>query len=349
MPPRLRTVTKLALELTAKNDGSQPKRGVDGLVTLTQADMEQVNALIRARMDSPVPVIPALADHLIAAGGKRLRPLLTVAAHRLAGGKDDAGVKLAAAVEFVHTATLLHDDVVDSSDLRRGKVAAHLIWGAAPAVLVGDFLFARAFELMVETGSIRALGVLARASSVIAEGEVLALSRANDLSLEHEVYLKIIECKTAELFAAAGESGAVAARASEPRISALRAYGMNLGMAFQLVDDALDYGGATQSLGKNAGDDFRAGKPTMPLLLAVKRTGAGEAKFWERTIVRREQTDDDFRRARELVLATGALQATFELAREYTASANGALTVFEAGEMKTALEDLADFAVSRAS
>ena len=214
-------------------------------------------------------------------------------------------------------------------------------------MLVGDFLFARAFELMVETGSIRALGVLARASSVIAEGEVLALSRANDLSLEHEVYLKIIECKTAELFAAAGESGAVAARASEPRISALRAYGMNLGMAFQLVDDALDYGGATQSLGKNAGDDFREGKPTMPLLLAVKRTGAG--KFWERTIVRREQTDDDFRRARELVLATGALQATFELAREYTASAKGALTVFEAGEMKTALEDLADFAVSRAS
>jgi len=341
-------VTELALELTASKGGTQPKRGVDGLVALTLTDMDAVNALIRARMDSPVPVIPALADHLIAAGGKRLRPLLTVAAHRLAGGKGDAGTKLAAAVEFVHTATLLHDDVVDSSDLRRGKVAAHLIWGAAPAVLVGDFLFARAFELMVETGSIRALGVLARASSVIAEGEVLALSRANDLNLEHETYLKIIESKTAELFAAAAESGAVAARASEPRIAALRAYGLNLGMAFQLVDDALDYGGATQALGKNAGDDFREGKPTMPLLLAVQRTGAGEASFWERTVVRREQTDDDFRRARELVLATGALQATFDLAREYAASAKGALAVFEAGEMKTALEDLADFAVSRA-
>ena len=338
----------MALELTSAKSAQPAPRGIDALVSLTATDMAAVNDLIRARLDSPVPVIPALADHLIAAGGKRLRPLLTVASARLAGGKNDAGVKLAAAVEFVHTATLLHDDVVDSSDLRRGKVAAHLIWGAAPAVLVGDFLFARAFELMVETGSIRALGVLAQASSVIAEGEVLALSRANDLNLEHETYLRIIEAKTAELFAAAAESGAVAAGASEARIAALRAYGLNLGLAFQLVDDALDYGGATQSLGKNAGDDFREGKPTMPLLHAVKRTGAGEAAFWERVIVRREQTEDDFRRARELILATGALQATFELAREYAASAKGALAVFEAGPLKSALEDLADFAVSRA-
>jgi octaprenyl-diphosphate synthase len=338
------------LSLEIKTSGSEPDKrgGADALVALAAADMEAVNALIRERMDSPVPVIPALADHLIAAGGKRLRPLLTVAASRLSGANDDNGLKLAAAVEFVHTATLLHDDVVDSSDLRRGKVAAHLIWGAAPAVLVGDFLFARSFELMVETGSLRALNVLAHASSVIAEGEVLALSRANDLELEEETYLKIIQSKTAELFAAAAESGAVAAGAPEDRIAALRSYGMNLGMAFQLADDALDYGGTTKDLGKNAGDDFHEGKPTMPLLLAVQRTGAGEADFWRRTIVEREQVEGDFKRARELVLATGALQATFDFARDYVTAAKADLQAFEDGPWKAALEDLADFAVNRA-
>lgn len=339
----------MASDAAAARESESGPAGIDGLIALAAPDMDRVNALIRARMESPVPVIPALADHLIAAGGKRLRPLLTVAASRLAGGEGDAGIKLAAAVEFVHTATLLHDDVVDSSDLRRGKVAAHLIWGAAPAVLVGDFLFARAFELMVETDSLRALNVLAHASSVIAEGEVLALSRANDLALEEETYLKIIESKTAELFAAAGESGAVAAGAPEEQIAALRSYGMNLGMAFQLIDDALDYGGATKDLGKNAGDDFREGKPTMPLLLAVQRTGSGEADFWNRTVIRREQTEEDFVRARELVLATGALQTTTDRALEYAQSAKDDLQVFADSDWKTALEDLADFAVSRAT
>jgi len=207
---------------------ARPSGSVDRLVRLAAGDMAAVDALILRRMDSPVPVIPALADHLISAGGKRLRPLLTVAAARLAGIEGGAHHRLAAAVEFIHTATLLHDDVVDGSQLRRGKVAAHLIWGAASSVLVGDYLFARAFELMVETDSIRALGILSRASSVIAEGEVLQLTRAHDLKLTQEIYLEIIGAKTAELFAAAAEAGAVSAGASPERCAALRSFGQHV-------------------------------------------------------------------------------------------------------------------------
>ena len=331
----------------AANPSSAKPAGIEALLVLTRADMASVNALIVERMQSEVPVIPALADHLIAAGGKRLRPVLTVAAARMAGGTGDAGLKLAAAVEFVHTATLLHDDVVDTSDLRRGKVAAHLIWGAAPAVLVGDFLFARAFELMVETGSLRALQILAHASSVIAEGEVLQLTRSNDLALEQATYLQIIQAKTAELFAAAAESGAVSAGASEARIQALRSYGLNLGLAFQLVDDALDYEASTEALGKKSGDDFREGKATLPLLLAVHRTGDGEADFWHRTVIEKDQTDADFVRARDLILATGALQSTLDLAADYAAAAKAALKLFPDDAWKAALEELADFAVNR--
>lgn len=347
MRGRERIDTVVPLDAAALKSPAAKAPSVDALVALTRADMVRVNALIVERMQSEVPVIPALADHLIAAGGKRLRPLLTVAAARIAGGTGEGGLKLAAAVEFVHTATLLHDDVVDTSDLRRGKVAAHLIWGAAPAVLVGDFLFARAFELMVETGSLRALQILAHASSVIAEGEVLQLTRSNDLDLEQSVYLKIIEAKTAELFAAAAESGAVSAGAAEDRVQALRTYGLALGLAFQLVDDALDYGATSEALGKNSGDDFREGKVTLPLLLAVARTGAGEADFWTRTVIEKDQSEADFLRARDLILATGALQSTLDLAADYAAAAKAALAPFADGEWKIALEDLADFAVSR--
>ena len=320
---------------------------VEALIRLAAVDMGGVDALITARLDSPVPVIPALAEHLIAAGGKRLRPLLTVAAARLAGGTDDACLKLAAAVEFIHTATLLHDDVVDGSQLRRGKVAAHLIWGGASSVLVGDFLFARSFELMVETGSLRSLSILAKASSVIAEGEVLQLTRAHDLNLDQHTYLEIIRAKTAELFAASAEAGAVSAGAPEPQIAALRAYGQNLGLAFQLADDALDYSGAAETLGKNAGDDFREGKATLPLLLAIARSGPREAAFWERAIGRLEQTEADFRRARELIVGTGALQATLDLGTDYAETAKAALAVFPDNEWRRSLEALADFSVSR--
>jgi octaprenyl-diphosphate synthase len=242
---------------------------------------------------------------------------------------------------------LLHDDVVDSSQLRRGKVAAHLIWGAPSSVLVGDFLFARAFELMVETGSLQALEILARASRVIAEGEVLQLTRAHDLKLTQATYLEIIGAKTAELFAAAAEAGAVSADATFRQTAALREFGHSLGLAFQLADDALDYAGSAETLGKNAGDDFREGKATLPLILAIARSGPREADFWERVIGRKQQTDADFRRAREFVVATGALDATLDLAADHADVAKRALGAFPAGGWRDALCALADFAVSR--
>ncbi len=322
---------------------------IDGLMELAQPDMAGVDALIRDRMQSPVAVIPALAEHLIGGSAKRLRPLLTIAAARLSGAQDDSCLKLAAAVEFIHTATLLHDDVVDSSELRRGKVAAHLIWGAPASVLVGDFLFARAFELMVEAGSMQALEILARASRVIAEGEVLQLTRAHDLNLHQDMYLEIIKAKTAELFAAAAEAGAVSAGASPEQCLALRKYGQDLGVAFQLVDDSLDYSGVSKDLGKNPGDDFREGKATLPLLLAVARTRGREDAFWERTINKGDRTDDDFRRARELIIGTGALASTLDAADEYADAAKAALRVLPASPWRDALEGLADFAVSRAA
>jgi len=327
----------------------RPRGSVERLTRLAAADMVVVDALVRGRMESPVALIPALAEHLISAGGKRVRPLVAVAAARMVGGEVEGALRLAAAVEFIHTATLLHDDVVDGSSLRRGKVAAHLIWGGASSVLVGDFLFAGAFELMVEAGSMQALGVLARASKVIAEGEVLQLTAAHDLKLSKETYLRIIQGKTAELFAAAAEAGAIAAGASDVRSKSLRDYGMNLGLAFQLIDDALDYGGASDVLGKNAGDDFREGKATLPLLFAIARSGPQEAGFWERTVGRRDQTEADFRRARELLVGTGALQATLDLAYDYADAAKAALSAFPDSEWKSALEDLADFTVSRSA
>lgn len=325
----------------------RPKGSVELVARLAQTDMAGVDRLITARMTSSAPTIPALAEHLISAGGKRLRPLIAIAAARLCGGEGDAPLKLAAAVEFIHTATLLHDDVVDGSKLRRGKVAAHLIWGGASSVLVGDFLFARAFELMVETGSLRVLDILSKASGVIAEGEVLQLTRAHDVNLDTATYLAIIAAKTAELFAAAAEAGAVAAGAGEAHVAALRAYGLNLGLAFQLADDVLDYGGASETLGKNAGDDFREGKVTLPLLLAIARSGPREATFWERAVGRLEQTEADFRRAREIIVGTGALDAALDTAADYAEQAKTALAAVPDGQWRAALEALADFAVSR--
>ncbi|MHB8530391.1 MAG: polyprenyl synthetase family protein [Caulobacteraceae bacterium] len=326
---------------------ARPAGSLDALMAIAATDMAGVDALIASRLHSPVGVIPALADHLIEAGGKRLRPMLTLAAARLAGGRGDACLKLAAAVEFIHTATLLHDDVVDASQLRRGKVAAHLIWGAPSSVLVGDFLFARAFELMVETGQVAALEILARASRVIAEGEVLQMVRAHDLALTQSTYIEIITAKTAELFAAAAEAGAVSAGAPPCEAGALRAFGQNLGLAFQLADDALDYGGATEALGKNAGDDFREGKATLPLLIGIARSGPREAAFWERAIGRKEQTGDDFRRAREIIIGTGAIEATLDLAADYAEAAKARLAGFPPGDWRAGLEALADFAVTR--
>ena len=326
-----------------------PPASVERLFALAAADMDGVDALIRVRLESDVPLIPALGEHLVEAGGKRLRPLLTVAAARLCGGGGEHAHRLAAAVEFIHTATLLHDDVVDGSKLRRGKVAAHLIWGGAASVLVGDFLFARAFELMVETGRLQALNILARASRVIAEGEVLQLTRAHDIDLDQDTYLEIIRGKTAELFAAAAEAGAVVAGGSGLEVRALAAYGLKLGLAFQLTDDALDYGGVSETLGKNAGDDFREGKVTLPLLLAIRRSGGREEAFWRRAVGDPDQSEGDFRRARELIASSGALSDTLALSQDYADAAKAELRVFERGEWRASLEALADFAVRRAA
>ncbi|MFN9850167.1 MAG: polyprenyl synthetase family protein, partial [Alphaproteobacteria bacterium] len=242
---------------------------------------------------------------------------------------------------------LLHDDVVDSSQLRRGRVAAHLIWGAPASVLVGDFLFARAVELMVDAGSMSALEILARASRVISEGEVLPLTRSHDLDLSQEVYLEIIKAKTAELFAAAAEAGAVSAGAPVDHCRALRKFGQDLGLAFQLIDDALDYSGEAKTLGKNPGDDFREGKVTLPLLLAMSRTASSERDFWVRTIDRREQADGDLERACELMHETRALDETLALAVRYAESAKAAIADFGSNAWRPAMQDLADFAVMR--
>ncbi len=326
---------------------SAPRADVKALVELCAPDMVAINALITERMQSEVAVIPALAAHLIAAGGKRLRPLLCVAAARISGSANDHHHNFSAAVEFIHTATLLHDDVVDSSQLRRGKVAAHLIWGAPSSVLVGDFLFARAFELMVETGNLRALDILSKASAIITQGEVLQLMKAFDLNLNQADYIEIISSKTAALFSAASESGAVAAGATPEKVKALHAYGLNLGLAFQIQDDVLDYQGSAADLGKNAGDDFAEGKSTLPLILAMHKSRATDQAFWQRTIANREQKPGDFEHAQALMISSGALDEARAVARGYADKARAALGVFADGPWRQALESLAVYSVDR--
>ena len=317
------------------------------LWALAAEDMAAVDALILDRMQSPVGLIPNLAQHLVGAGGKRLRPLLTVATSLMCGYEGDAHHKLAASVEFIHSATLLHDDVVDESELRRGKKPANLIWGNSASILVGDFLFARAFNLMVETGSMEALGILSNASSVIAEGEVQQLAALRDVKMGEEAYMQVISAKTAALFAAATEvSPVIANRPAEER-TALRDYGLKLGLAFQLVDDALDYGGFESALGKSVGDDFREGKMTLPVIRAVAAGGEKDAAFWQRVIVEREQTEVDFETAISLLRKTGALDSTMDLARQYAREAREALSIFETSPWRETLEDLADYVVER--
>ncbi|MCC6918949.1 MAG: polyprenyl synthetase family protein [Alphaproteobacteria bacterium] len=299
-------------------------------------------------MDSSVPMIPALAGHLIQSGGKRLRPILTLAAAGLNGYNGSDHIRLATAVEFIHTATLLHDDVVDDSDMRRGKPAARMIWGNPASVLVGDFLYSRAFQLMVETGSVDILGVLANASAVIAEGEVMQLQASKNLETSEETYLRVIEAKTAALFAAAAEVGAMAAKAAPAKVKALADYGRAVGVAFQLVDDALDYSAASTTLGKNAGDDFREGKITLPIILAHARGAGDERAFWKRVLGEGQQRDEDFAAAVDLLSLREAIEDTLERARSYVKAAKDALAVFDDGPHKQALLALAEFCVERA-
>ena len=328
---------------------SQPPASIDRLVELVTADMERVNAAILSRTGSDVTMIPEVANHLINSGGKRLRPMLTLAMARLAGYGGDGHVKLAAAVEFMHTATLLHDDVVDESEMRRGRLAARMVWGNEASVLVGDFLLGQAFKMMVEVGSIRALDILSTAAAVIAEGEVMQLGAAKNTATTEDEYLAVIRAKTAELFAAACEVGPALANRSKDEEAACRSYGMNLGIAFQLVDDALDYGGKSAKLGKNVGDDFRDGKITLPVVLSFRRGSDSERLFWRRTLEDGDATDNDLDTAISLMNKHRALEDTVKRARHYGAIAKDALAFFPESPMKNVLVEAVDFAISRTS
>ena len=321
---------------------------LEALVALVKADMERVNAVILARTGSDVAMIPEVANHLISSGGKRLRPMLTLACAALAGYRGEGHVKLAASVEFMHTATLLHDDVVDESDMRRGKLAARKLWGNEASVLVGDFLLGQAFKMMVEVGSMTCLDILSTAACVIAEGEVMQLAAAKNTATSEDDYLAVIRGKTAELFAAACEVGAVLAQRPKAEQAACRSYGMNLGIAFQLVDDALDYGGSQAKLGKNVGDDFREGKITLPVLLAFRRGDEKERAFWQRCLENGEAGDADLDQAIGLMTKHRAIADTVERARHYGAIAKDALALFPAGPVKAALIEAVDFCLSRA-
>ncbi|MEM1400001.1 MAG: polyprenyl synthetase family protein [Pseudomonadota bacterium] len=331
---------------------TRAKPGADNalvrLSRMLEGDMARVNETIIARMDSPVALIPQLAGYLVAAGGKRLRPLLTLASARLCGYTGDHHISLAAAVEFIHTATLLHDDVVDDSDLRRGQSSANMMFGNEASVLVGDFLFARSFQLMVETGSPEVLRILANASAIIAEGEVLQLSAANDLGTDEDLYLRVIEAKTAALFEAATQVGAVIADEPADIVDALRRYGHNLGIAFQLVDDVLDYSAAQAQLGKSIGDDFREGKVTLPVVLAYAQGSERERAFWQRTLEEQKVEDGDLDEAQDILTRHAALDQAIARARDYGDRARQALNDgAPASPMRETMSELVDFCVER--
>ncbi|MEI4484721.1 polyprenyl synthetase family protein [Frigidibacter sp. MR17.14] len=322
----------------------------DRLAAYLAADMAAVNALIRERMASEhAPRIPEVTAHLVEAGGKRLRPMLTLAAARLCGYEGIHHVHLAATVEFIHTATLLHDDVVDESTQRRGRPSANLLWDNKSSVLVGDYLFARSFQLMTECGSMRVMEILSNASATIAEGEVLQLTAAQDLATTEEIYLNVVRGKTAALFAAATEVGGVIAGVPEAQVQALHAYGDALGIAFQMVDDLLDYGGTSAVIGKNTGDDFRERKLTLPVIKAVAAADAEERAFWTKVIARGQQDEGDLDRALGLMRRHGTLEATKIEAQAWAAKARTSLEILPEGELRTLLAEIADYVVARVS
>ena len=327
-----------------------PQNPLDRLATALADDLTGVAAMIRERMASDhAPRIPQVTAHLIEAGGKRLRPILTLAAARLFGYTGPFHVHLAATVEFIHTATLLHDDVVDESARRRGRPTANLLWDNKSSVLVGDYLFSRSFQLMVETGSLRVMDILANASATIAEGEVLQLTAAQDLATTEAIYLQVVRGKTAALFSAATEVGGVIAGAPEACVRALFTYGDALGVAFQIVDDLLDYGGSSAAIGKNTGDDFRERKLTLPVIKAVALATPEERAFWVRVIEKGDQQDGDLDRAMSIMDRHGAMQAARDDALRYAAQARAVLSVLPDDPLRAMLEDLADFVVSRIS
>ncbi|RYG90458.1 polyprenyl synthetase family protein [Loktanella sp. IMCC34160] len=319
------------------------------LAAALSAEMDAVNVMIRERMASEhAPRIPEVTAHLVEAGGKRLRPMLTLAAAKMCGYDGPFHIHLAATVEFIHTATLLHDDVVDESAQRRGRPTANLLWDNTSSVLVGDYLFARSFLLMVETGSMRVLEILAGASATIAEGEVLQLTAARDLRTTEETYLKVVRGKTAALFSAATEVGGVIAGAPETHVRALYDYGDALGVAFQMVDDLLDYGG-TSATGKNIGDDFRERKLTLPVIKAVAKADAEERAFWQRTIEKGKQEEGDLETALSLLARHNALDDVRDEALRWIAHAKAQLQLLPEHDIRDMLSDLADYVVARIS
>ncbi|MXO64325.1 polyprenyl synthetase family protein [Altericroceibacterium endophyticum] len=333
------------VSLSPKGHGDSPS--LDPILSLTAQSMNAVNAVILERMESEIPLIPALAGHLISGGGKRMRPMLTLAGAELVGYQGDHHHKLAAAVEFLHTATLLHDDVVDGSETRRGKEAANIIYGNPATVLVGDFLFSRAFELMVDSGSLRALKVLSDASVIIAQGEVDQLTAQRKIETSEERYLNIIGAKTAALFAAASRISAVIAGCDAEQEKALDDYGRNLGIAFQLVDDAIDYDSERAEMGKDQGDDFREGKMTLPVILAYARGDADERRFWQDAIAGFSNNDDDLVHAVKLIGKHNTVEATRERARHFAERACDSLSIFPDSSARRAMVEAARFAVAR--
>lgn len=333
--------------LTKKAHQGTPENPLNRLTALIRSDLEAVNALILARMQSEIPLIPELAGHLIAAGGKRMRPLLTLASAALFGYQGTRQHRLAACVEFIHAATLLHDDVVDASDERRGRASANAIFGNEAAVLVGDFLFSRSFQLMTEDGSLDVLRILSNASAVIAEGEVLQLETASDTGTTEAQYYRVIRSKTAELFAAACEVGAVVAERSAAENAALRDYGMNLGIAFQISDDVLDYTAHHDRLGKSLGDDFKEGKMTLPVIRALAKASPAEKQFWSRCLTDLKQGEGDFDEAVTILRRHKAFDESIADARRYAELGIKALSAVPAGEIRDLLEELIVFAVER--
>ena len=330
------------------DNGKKQAASVKPLMDLTASGMARVNELILSKAGSDVELIPEISRHLVSSGGKRLRPMLTLAAAELFGYAGEGHVKLATAVEFMHTATLLHDDVVDESDLRRGSETARVIWGNQASVLVGDFLLGQAFRMMVDVGSLDALDVLSTAAAVIAEGEVWQLSAAKDLETGEDDYLAVINAKTAALFSAAAEVGPIIADAGDEARAALRTYGTNLGLAFQLIDDALDYGGSSSSLGKKVGDDFREGKVTLPVVLSYRRGTDSDRAFWKEALVDNQADDERLKEAIRLMHKYDAITDTIARARHYGEMARDALAPMKQGAHKDALIEVIEFCVARA-
>jgi len=326
---------------------SAPRSGLEPLTALVADELQAVNRIILEHMNSRVSLIPQLAGHIVAAGGKRLRPILTLASAQLCQYRGRRHIHLAACVEFIHTATLLHDDVVDQSNLRRGLSTANSLWGNQPSVLVGDFLFSRAFQLMVADGSLKVLKILSDASAIIAEGEVQQLITSNDTATSEEDYLAVVGAKTAALFSAACQIGAVVSERPKGEEVALENYGRNFGIAFQIIDDLLDYSARQAELGKTIGDDFREGKMTLPVILAFARANEDERAFWRRCLEDMEQTDSDLAHAIELMRRHDVLKDTAAYARAYASDAREALANFTPSPIKQEMLEIIDFCVER--